>query len=78
MEELFYNDDLRKYIFSFLRKKPKKKCYDCNKVCVWDYKVLDYVDCNLNPFTFIIDENNPKVTYCIECWSNHVPICSIT
>ena len=29
--DVFENDDLRRYIFSFLRKKPRLVCKDCNK-----------------------------------------------
>ena len=55
----------------------KVKCFNCKRVCVWDNKVLNYVDTYLNPFTFIVDENNIKVTYCIECWADKIPNCSV-
>ena len=55
MEETFENDDLRRYIFSFLRKEPQKKCKYCHCVCVWDKKVNDY----FNVFDF---------TICRVCW----------
>ena len=34
MEKVFGNDDLRRYIFSYLRKEPSVKCAECNCVCV--------------------------------------------
>ena len=45
-------DDLKREIFSYLRKEPKRKCHNCNAVCVWDKKVKDYVDCNFDPSKF--------------------------
>jgi hypothetical protein len=35
------NSDLRRVIWSYLRKKPKIKCYKCNRVCVWDKKTIN-------------------------------------
>ena len=32
------NNDLRRLIWSYLRKKPKIACFKCNDVCVWDKK----------------------------------------
>ena len=43
------NDDLRRYIWSFLRKEAKLKCIICKKVLVWDTKVREeYYDINYN------------------------------
>ena len=42
-ECVFENDDLRRYIFSFLRKEPQKKCTICGDVCVWDRTVKYYI-----------------------------------
>lgn len=58
MECVFGNDDLRRYIFSFLRKYPKKKCKYCGDVCVWDKKVK-----------FHIELNNDAL--CTDCWFNN-------
>ena len=41
--DVFEIDDLRKYIFSFLRKEPKLVCNDCNKVLIWDKKVNEFI-----------------------------------
>ena len=31
--------DLRREIFSYLRKEPKLKCSECNNVLIWDKKI---------------------------------------
>jgi hypothetical protein len=38
---------LRNTIFNFLRKKPKKICYFCKCVLIWDNKVREpyYIEC---------------------------------
>ena len=41
------NKDLRKLIFSYLRKYPKKVCFICERVCVWDKKVRDFLTVKL-------------------------------
>ena len=70
MEEVINNDDLRKLIFSYLRKEPKKSCSDCNKVCVWDKMVNPYVE---YPAPFYIKGGKSK-PFCIECWRKEVPL----
>lgn len=50
MEDVFVNDDLRTYIFSYLRKHPKKQCQDCGCVCVWDKHVKSYKELNDNVY----------------------------
>lgn len=57
-ECVFENDDLRRYIFSFLRKEPRKKCTMCGDVCVWD-KTVKY---------YIAYGNNNNNVNCTECW----------
>ena len=37
-----HNDDLRREIWSYLRKEPKLVCMKCGDVCVWDKKVKKY------------------------------------
>lgn len=46
--DVMNNNDLRRYILSFLRKKAKLHCYVCDKVLIWDKKVREpyYVDIN--------------------------------
>ena len=57
-------DDLKKYIFSFLRKTPRLICNCCNKVLIWDRKVNDYI-----MITWSTYKNN--VPNCIDCWYNN-------
>ena len=54
MEEVFGNNDTRRYIFSFLRKNAKKQCQDCGCVCVWDKQVKPYRELN-------------NIIYCSDC-----------
>ena len=67
------NMDLRRVIWSYLRKEPKIKCYTCNCVCVWDKKVRNYVELNYYPWNMIGD------TLCYECYQDIVvnPTCTI-
>ena len=62
MEYVFGNEDLRRYIFTFLRKKPKKKCFDCKCVLVWDKKIKDYIEYG-NIGNSLIGN-----IYCHSCW----------
>lgn len=59
-QQVFLCDDLRKHILSFLRKKPKISCAKCQCVCVWDKKVIEYIQ--VYPFM----ESTNKY-YCISC-----------
>lgn len=46
---VFGNEDLRRYIMSFLRKTPQKVCRSCKDVLVWDKQVkfhISYYDNN--------------------------------
>ena len=54
MENVFSNDDLRRNIFSYLRKYPKKQCQHCKCVCVWDKKIKCYRELN-------------DIVYCNDC-----------
>ncbi len=55
MEYVLNNTDLRKYIWSFLRIKPKIQCSICKTVCIWDKQVKYFIK---------YDQYN----YCIDCW----------
>ena len=68
MENVMNNNDLRRHIFSFLRKKPKKVCSICNDVCVWDKTVKHHLEINLNLFGF---RNGISDTYCKECYQEY-------
>ena len=39
--DVMNNNDLKRYILSFLRKKAKLYCYVCKKVLIWDKKVRE-------------------------------------
>ena len=73
--QVWYCEDLRRYIFSFLRKYPKKICSDCNQILVWDKKVKNYIVAKWIPL-----KNNNNDNYCIDCWYKYLPInsCLIT
>ena len=60
MEKVMHNDDLRREIWSYLRKKPYKKCDKCNLICMW---VTDK----------IINENADVGYYicCIDCFQKY-------
>jgi len=38
--KVFEIDDLKRYIFSFLRKKARRSCTLCASVCVWETKLI--------------------------------------
>ena len=46
MEDVLNNRDLRKIIWSYLRKTPYKTCYECGCVCMWDENktITDYIN----------------------------------
>ena len=65
--DVFENDDLRRYIFSFLRKKPKLVCKDCNKVLIWDRKVNEFIRYeNINEDLFYLSHIK-NGNYCMNC-----------
>ena len=72
MEDIFLNDDLRRYIFSFLRKTPKKACQDCKKVLVWDNQVNEYMEPLSNVFFGFKD-----ASYCQHCYYNRLNVSCI-
>lgn len=63
MSNVFYIDDLRRYIFSFLRSTPKKACHDCNRVLVWDKQVAYHIVAQKNLYFGV--EN---ASYCTDCY----------
>lgn len=70
MEELVFGcEDLRRYIFSFLRSKPDKACKECLKVLVWDKKVCDFVSTKRHYYFDI-----QKGDYCMSCYFKKVNI----
>jgi hypothetical protein len=67
MEEVFANNDLRRYIFNFLRKKPKAECYNCNKILIWDNKINNFIR---YPRKYLGKCKYEDIFYCIDCWTN--------
>ena len=55
------NIDLRKKIWSYLRKDAKVRCIKCNRVCVWDNKIIITIY-NLDPLD--IDNKDYICKYC--------------
>ncbi len=70
-EQVLGNDDLRRLIFSFLRKKAQKSCQICHKVCVWDKKVNSFIELKYYPWNMYGD------TICMECQQSVTPTCII-
>jgi len=58
----FECNDLRNLLFSYLRKIPKKSCYHCGCVVVWDKKVKQHVE-----MTWVYQE--PVKSICMNCWN---------
>ena len=69
---VWYNDDLRREIFSYLRKEPKVKCDQCDDVCVWDKKMLKiYFEEKY--------KDGMKSIKCYKCyWTNMIDLCAIS
>lgn len=71
--EVMNNIDLFTFVLSFLRKKAKKSCKICGKVCVWDKKVNDYIDVNYYP-----SEQKENI-YCYQCYQGfNGPGCKVS
>ena len=68
-QKVFEIDDLRSYIFSYLRSRNEATiCRDCDKVLVWDKKIEDYVIINKTYFF-----GNLKIgNYCWKCYSKYI------
>lgn len=62
--DVMNNSDLLRLILTYLRKKPKKECLLCKKVCVWDKKVNNFIDLTYYPW------NMYGTTYCYECYKS--------
>ena len=69
---VWYNKDLRREIFSYLRKEAKVKCDQCNEVCIWDKKTIQLYH----------EEKYKDGIISIKCykcyWTNMVDLCSIS
>jgi hypothetical protein len=62
------NSDFKKIIFSFLRKKPKKICFYCKDVCIWNKKVKEYY------YAYYVSSGT---LYCIDCYSLYLQTLSL-
>ena len=64
------NNDLRREIFTFLRKKAKLNCRDCNRVLIWDRKpVCAFYSINDNS-NLTIGNIKERYSTCDTCWRN--------
>ena len=63
-EKVFEVEDLRKYIFSFLRDKPEKVCVMCNDTLIWDKKERKRVIEVSN----LVNKNIIPGVYCVDCY----------
>ena len=69
---VWYNEDLRREIFSYLRKEPKVKCEICQAVCVWDKKIIKLY--HEDKYT-----NGDNIFKCYKCyWTNMIDLCCIS
>jgi hypothetical protein len=66
-------DDLRRTIFSYLRKSPQKDCIICNKVLIWDIKVNNFISYYPDNVNYSISIGTKKGDYCIKCWASDGP-----
>ena len=62
MEDVMGNEDLRREIWSYLRKKPKLICTLCDQVLIWDKEVYEY-----HVFSYIISHDVKTVAICDSC-----------
>ena len=65
INKVMNNNDLRKIIFSFLRKNPKKRCNICECICIWDKDVKKYLKVNLLEASTNI--NSQCEVFCLDC-----------
>lgn len=61
IKNVFDMDDIRRLIFTYLRKEAKKRCIHCNDVCVWDNEVKPYMETN-------VKQNRFNYVLCCECY----------
>ena len=66
----FEIEDLRQYIFSFLRKEPQAKCCVCHKVLIWDKTVEKHIHWNYPHSGFFARKNG---YYCVNCIQQSMP-----
>mgnify|MGYP001227846962 CR=1 FL=1 len=76
-EKVMENQDLRRLIWSYLRKKPQKICCYCKKVLVWDNKVCNYIE-DVKFLYHFSTNPNPIVPLCMDCQLLRLPRCTIS
>ena len=68
-EEIVWQiNDLRKEIFSWLRKEPKFRCTNCYAVVIWDKKVKEFINVTGGDYS----QYGPTI-YCVDCWGTMLP-----
>ena len=67
-ENVWGCEELRREIFSYLRKEAKIKCFECGEVCVWDKKTRTlYYEYGVNTY------------FCMSCyWKNLLDLCVVS
>ena len=68
---IFLIYDIRKHIFSFLRKEPILKCSMCKCVLIWDKSVKEHFIINQDDY-FIRLINNGN--YCLHCYYKNIKL----
>ena len=69
--DVMNNTDLRGVIWSYLRKEAKIKCNQCDIICVWDKKMINYY--------YTEDILNKDKHTCIHCyWTNLLDMCVLS
>ena len=72
-EKVMNNDDLKKLIISYLRKKPQLSCDNCQTCLIWDRKVTKYYEV---PILTDIWYFSTCYTLCQKCF--HLPLCELS
>ena len=71
MQKVMNNYDIRREIWGFLRKEPKKICFKCKSVLIWDKKVKNY-------YTFPKYYQHENISICHECVPTfNLPTCNL-
>ena len=68
-EEIVWQiNDLRREIFSWLRKEPKVICKNCFAIVIWDKKVKEFINVSWGDYS-----DDGPVIYCVDCWGLMLP-----
>ena len=66
--EVMNNNDLRRFIFTFLRKKAKLYCGDCSRVLIWDRNPVCAYYRTGNNGDLIFGDLYKSYAKCSFCW----------